>query len=203
MAPQTFPTLAGLAFPVKRFPIWSTIKEQYVSGLRARFALWTYPQYRYEIEFDVLRKGLVNGTTYSELQNLMAFYNLRRGACDLFLYDDPDDNSVTDQPFGIGDGVTAAFQLVRAYGGFVDPIFAPTEASMTIKDNGVVVDPADWVVDQYGRVSFSVPPTSGHTLTWTGSYKWYCRFDEDEMEFSKFMSNLWTQKGLTFTTEKF
>jgi hypothetical protein len=42
---------------------------------------------------------------------------------------------------------------------------------------------------------------AGHALTWTGTYAWYCRFDEDVNTFEKFAYNLYELKKLKFSTE--
>lgn len=197
---ETLPTLIGQAYPVRRAPVWSTIKQQSISGLRSRFSVWSYPQYRYEIEFSVLRQY----GAYDELAQIIGFYNSCHGAADLFLFADPKDNTVVTQQFGIGNGTQKIFQLIRTFGGFVEPVFAPTQdANLHIYADAVEVDPGDYTIDGYGRVTFASAPAGAADLTWSGNFKWYCRFDEDQMETSQFMDPFWELGSLTFTTEKF
>ncbi len=57
---------------------------------------------------------------------------------DTFLYTDATDNTVIAQSIGTGNGSTTTFQLVRSFGGFVEPILAPN-AVTTVYDNGTPV----------------------------------------------------------------
>jgi hypothetical protein len=195
MTLQVFPSLLGLGFPVRRSTTWRTIKQDALSGKRARFALWTYPLYAYELPFEFLRSDSVN----LEWQTLMGFIDSVNGAAQLWAYSDPDDNAVTAQGFGTGDGHTSSFQLVRALGGFTVPVFL-VNGTPQIFVGGVLTAPAS--ISAYGVVNFTTPPANGALLTWTGSFFWPCRFDDDVADFSKFMNQFWELKSLKFSTEK-
>src|SRR3546814_12531095 len=61
----------------------------------------------------------------ADLAELIAFFRARRGAAKGFRFADPPDDrscalgqmpSFLDQPLGVGDGVTSAFQLCTYYG---------------------------------------------------------------------------------------
>jgi uncharacterized protein (TIGR02217 family) len=192
-APQLLPTLTGIEWPVKRTPVWSTLKQQSISGIDTRFALWSYPRYRYEISYSMLRSDVA----HIEWQTLVGFYNQCSGAAGAFYYLDPIDNQAFNQGFGVGDGVTRSFQLVRALGGFVDPLFAVESASIMI---GGVVTGAYTLFN--GLVNFNVAPGVGAPLTWSGTFVWLCRFDDDAVDFDQFAYNYWELKKLVFTTVK-
>ena len=49
-------------------------------------------------------------------------------------------------------------------------------------------------------VTISPAPAAGAALSWTGTYFWLCRFDEDSLEFSNFMYLFWELKKCSFTT---
>src|SRR6185312_13590332 len=175
MTIPTFPSLIGIAWPVKRSPLWSTLKQPAISGLETRFPLWSLPRWKYSLTYDLLRSDAVN----LEWQTLVGFFNeVQAAAGQLFQFTDQNDNAVTNQSFGTGDGATTAFQLVRAMGGFVEPVLAVT-GTPTIKDNGATVSAANYTIGSSGIVTFTTAPLSGHALTWTGSFNWYCRFDND------------------------
>jgi hypothetical protein len=116
-----FPTLIGARFPVRKLPMWSGKVQQAASGAETRVSYWSYPRWRYTIGFEVLR----DAASTQDLQTLVGFYNARQGQFDDFLFSDPDDNAVTAQAFGTGDGTTTAFQLQRTLGGFAEPVLAP------------------------------------------------------------------------------
>ena len=199
MAIPVFPTssLPGLTYPIKRTLVWQTIKQEALSGKRTAFALRGAPTYKYEAIFSVLRSS----AAFLEQQTLQGFINNLFGGQGLFQYNDPNDGSVTTQTFGIGTGLTAStFQLVRTLGGFVEPVYLPN-AGIHIFDNGSDVT-ANATVANYGVVSFAtIAPAAGHTLTWTGTFGWPCRFDDDEIGFENIMFNYFELKSLKFSTE--
>jgi hypothetical protein len=51
-----------------------------------------------------------------------------------------------------------------------------------------------------GVVTIAPAPADGAALSWTGTYRWLCRFDEDSLEFSNFMYLFWELKKCSFTT---
>ncbi len=199
MTLPVFPSLKGLSFPAKRTPKWSTLHQESVSGQDNPIQLWSYPRWAYELTFNILRSDNVN----LEWQELAAFYNLVGGSAGVFQFTDPDDNAVTNQQFGIGDGVTQSFPLVRTMTGagsfsFVEPVFAPT--SVTAYINGVQNN--GWTLGTQGMLNWIGVPPSGGVLTWTGTFNWLCRFDEDAAGFEKFMYQFWNFRSVKFTTIK-
>src|SRR5215469_11671852 len=137
MSTQVFPSLLGLGWSIKRKALWKTTAQENVSGKEVRIAYWSSPRYEWELTFEFLRQGTVNGQAASDFAGLMGFFNLRQGMFDSFLYADPDDNATpTDQLIGTGDGATQAFQLVSAFGGYVQPILAPN-AVANVKVGGI------------------------------------------------------------------
>lgn len=195
MTVPVFPSLPGITYPRKRTQNWSTVKQDALSGKRTRYPLWTFPTYSYELPFSYLRSDSNN----LEWQTLAGFIASVQGPAQLFAYSDPDDSSVTAQGFGEGDGVSTAFQLVRSLGGFTEPVFL-VNGTPTIDVAGSPVTPAS--ISAYGVVHFSSAPANGALLTWSGSYYWPCRFDEDSTDFSKFLATIWELKALKFSTEK-
>lgn len=199
MAPPLFPTLLGLTYPVPKSPIWSTDVQMSVSGKRSTLARYSVPRYAWELPFSFLRSDATN----LELQTLMAFYNVVNGRANVFRYNDPTDNSVTANLFGTGDGATKAFQLVRTMTGngfsWVDPVFYPV--TQAIYDNASLVDPANYAIAN-GLVTFTAAPVAGHSLTWTGTFHWICRFDDDTASFEQFMQTIFELKKIKFSSEK-
>ena len=137
MSSQVFPSFTGIGYPIPRRPMWNTTTQKVVSGKQTRLANWTYPIYQWDLLFN-LREGSVTGSAFTEMSQLKGFYNSRQGSFDSFLFTDPDDNTVTGQAIGTGDGSTTAFQLARANGGFVEPVLAPNAVS-AVYDNATPV----------------------------------------------------------------
>lgn len=193
MTIQTFPTLSGLTFPAKRSPIWSTLKHRNVSGKVSALQQWTSPLYKYDLPFSVLRSDSIN----LEWQTLLGFYNSVGGGAQMFRFTDPDDGSVTAQSFGTGDAATTTFQLVRSLGGFVEPVFDPD--TLAIYLNGVLTAA---YTESNGLITFTPAPGVGVAITWTGTFNWFARFDDDSIDLEKFAYQFWELKRITFTTEK-
>lgn len=195
MSNAVLPALVGLNYPVIKTPQWSTKVQTTVSGKETRLNLWSYPIWKYTLGYDVLRSDSVN----LELQQLIAFYNARSGSYDDWLFNDPDDNTVTNQSFGTGDGTTTAFQLQRAYGGYVEPVRG-INAISSVKVNGTTT--AAYSVSATGLLTFTTAPAAGAALTWSGTYYWRVRFMDDQIDVNKFADQFWELKALKFTSCK-
>lgn len=197
MSDAVFPVLPGLKWNIKRASNWKTLKQESVSGKELSVALMTYPNRKYQLAYEVLRAG-----AEAELQTLEGFFNARYGSHDTFLYSDPDDNAVTDEPFGTGNGTQTVFYLARARGGFTEPVQALNGAP-TIKVGGVTkATPADYSISATGAVTFTSAPALDAPLTWTGAYYWRCKFTQDMAEFDQFLQDLWQLQRLEFRTVK-
>lgn len=198
MSNQVFPSLPGLSWDVVKRPEFATKVQRSVSGREFRAAFMQYPLWSFDLSYEFLRGGNLG----AEMKTLAGFFLQMRGQFDSFLFTDPADSAVTDQSFGLGDGVTTQFQLVRAYGAggfaFIEPV-QNVNALINVKVGGVAKTAGiDFTVDANGLVTFASAPADGVPLTWTGTYYFRCRFTQDEAEFNNFMRDLWELKSLSF-----
>jgi uncharacterized protein (TIGR02217 family) len=201
MSTQAFPALSGLGWSVQRSPQWKTRVQQAVSGKETRIADWSYPRWQWSLAYDFLRQGAV----YEEFAALAGFFNARHGAFDTFLYIDPDDNGATGQALGEGDGATIAFPLLRAFGGFIEPILAPTAVSAVYL--GGILQASGWSVAGWGApvpglVTFDSAPAAGVAVAADFSFAFPCRFVDDTLDFEKFMAALYALKKIDFVSVK-
>jgi len=192
----TYPTLPGLSWPLTRTPVWKTGVQPTQSGRELRASFMSYPLYKWSATYDLLRTA----SAFTELQTLLAFYNQCAGMYGLFLFTDPDDNVVTTQGFGTGDGVTTQFQLVKGFGGFVEPV-GYVVAGATVYNAGVSAS-VTLNSPSNGWVTFATAPASGHALTWTGSYQYVCRFLADNYDLDRFMTGLYSVKKIEWQSTK-
>lgn len=196
MSNEVFPTLPGLEFPVKKRPNFSTEVQRSVSGREVSAAFMSLPIWDWELSFSVLRES------ESEFQTLAGFFLKRMGRFDTFLFNDPGDNVATSEVLGTGDGTTKTFQLKRAFGGFVEPVFDLNGAAL-IYDNAVLkTSPTHYSINASGLVTFVTAPIAGHALTWSGAYYWRVRFMDDSTDFDNFMSKLWGAGSVAFSTAR-
>jgi uncharacterized protein (TIGR02217 family) len=197
MSSLVYPSLPGLEWPQKRTVIPPPVKVRTTPSqreFRARDA--TLPRYRYRLQYEFLRAGARG----SDLTTLVGFYNSVGGPFDSFLYSDPDDNAATAQQFGTGDGTTVAFQLLRGFGGFNEPVYDVTGTPLIYKAG--LRQTSGYTISATGLVTFSSAPGSGQALTWTGSFYRRCRFLGDQMDTEKFMADLWRLGGVEFISVK-
>lgn len=220
MSVLSFPVLVGLGWNMKRTPMWGmqspgTSIQESVSGKETRVARWTYPRWGFELSYagdGFLLQGTLAGATRSDFANLAGFFNARSGQYDSFLYTDPDDNAVVGQQIGTGDGTTTIFNMVRAFGGFVEPTLAVNlGASITIKLNGTptaAYNISTWQMFTgnagaiQGQIRFNSAPGAGVVITADFSYYWPCRFVDDHIDFEKFMTQLYSAGSVKFCSLK-
>ena len=203
-----FPTLPGIAWPVKRSPSGKTIRQEAMQGKRTLLPQMIDVRWSWELSFAESAAGFLrsaqwtdgSGNSYAELETLSAFYLAQMMAGTCFAYTDDEDNAVTAQSFGQGDGTTTAFQLVRARGGFAERVLLPTITGLTVA--GVAkASPADYTLGDKGIVTFTTAPALGAALAWTGTFAWLCRFSDDSLDISRFMVGLSEASALKFSNE--
>jgi hypothetical protein len=135
----------------------------------------------------------------TNISNSLGFFNSVKTTPGGYLYfNDPDDNSVTNQVVGVGNGSNKIFQCARTMGGFTEPIYAPVSAGAVFKVNGTTQTAS---VDQTtGVITFVTAPGNGLSVTWTGSYYWLSEFEDEMPEFSRFMNQLYELQSLKIKT---
>jgi hypothetical protein len=202
--PAALPSLAGLAWSRHKKPGFSTRVASHVSGREVRVALMSYPLY----EFEAVYNGLASSSTAafaslgsSSLQSLMGFFLQLLGQAGVFLYTDPDDNSVAAQIIGSGDGVTQSFVMGRTLGGFTEPVgWVSNVANVYL--NGVLQSPSTWTFTAPNSIGFYSAPAAGVSIAADFSFAFQCRFLDDQMDFEEFMSSLWKLDSMKFRSVK-
>jgi uncharacterized protein (TIGR02217 family) len=192
--------ITGLSFGVVRSPEWNTGFQRALSGKQSTIAYQLYPFIHFELAYELLRDDV----STSDLKALVGLLNALQGRYDTFLFTDPDFNTITygtgEGEFGVGDGSTLIFQLVAAFTNLGGPGYSEIIQNLNgipvLYDNGTVISAANYSIGSTGIVTFGSghAPVAGHTLAWSGSFYYRCRFDEDSFEWTKFMSQWWQSK---------
>jgi uncharacterized protein (TIGR02217 family) len=199
MSTAVLPTISTVIWAIKKTPTFSTLVQRSTSGKELRAALMSYPQWEFEMSYELLRDDVAN----NELKNMMSFFLARQGSFDNFNYLDPDDNTVTTQIFGAGDGVTTTFQLARTFNGaFTEPVFRTVSAPSIFDNASLRTVVTHYNINAEGLVTFVTAPAAGHVLTWTGQFYFRVRFKDDANDFEQFMQHIWQLKSIKFCSDK-
>lgn len=158
------------------------------SGAEERNQRWAHARRRYNAGYGVKSRA--------DMQAVLSFFEERRGRFHAFLWRDALDHSSNggtgtptplDQALGTGDGVEAAFQLVKRYGASFDPydrpITKPVGASVRVAVDGVELSGGQFSVDELtGIVTLSTPPVGGLAVTAGFTFDVPVRFDTDRLD---------------------
>jgi uncharacterized protein (TIGR02217 family) len=168
-------------------PEFSTSVSVTASGHERRSSQWTDARLRFDVGPGI--------RSDAELGILIAFFRARRGAARGFRLADPFDFSSNgmigvpgplDQLIGIGDGLTATFQLVKRYGDPADPqlrpISRPRPGSVLVSVDGVAR--SDFTLAAGGEVVFDAAPEEGSAVRAGFLFDVPVRFAEDRLDIS-------------------
>ncbi|MGV1013709.1 MAG: phage distal tail protein, Rcc01695 family [Methyloceanibacter sp.] len=160
------------------------------SGAEERNSRWADSKRSYNAGYGI--KGV------DDLHAVIAFFEERRGRLHGFRWKDWSDYkscapaatpSALDQQIGVGDGIKAAFQLIKSYGAGFAPwtrtILKPVAGTVTVAVDGETIDPSDYAVNTTaGIVTFTVDhiPASGTAITAGFEFEVPVRFDTDQLE---------------------
>jgi uncharacterized protein (TIGR02217 family) len=161
------------------------------SGREIRNSRWAHSRRRYDAGVGV--------RTFDALATIIAFFEERRGRLYGFRWRDQLDwkscapslqPSATDQTIGVGDGVTASFQLAKDYGTGIATyrrtISKPWPGSVLVAVDGALqAQPGNVACDTAtGRVIFTPGhvPAPGSSITAGFTFDVPVRFDIDMIE---------------------
>lgn len=179
-----------LAFGTSGGPYRRTDIVSLSNGHEARNSRWHNARRRYDAGSGI--------RSVSDLYEVLAFFEARRGQLYGFRFRDPvdfqscgpeDEISPTDQKIGMGNGEKRVFQLVKTYadagGATRREITRPVAGSVRLAVDGVEADAADFTVDHTtGIVTFAetaVPP-EGAEIRAGFRFDVPVRFDTDRIE---------------------
>lgn len=196
MSNAVLPVTAGFKLEAEKIAIWDGVEISRSQSMDETAVLCqSYPLYEINLSVEVLREAFL-GTSLNEARALLGFFNLRSGSYDSFLYSDPEDYTVTDQTFGVRDGTTTQFQLVRTWGGYSEPVENVNSLTNLKSNGGALTSPTNYSISSTGLVTLTSAGTAGHVLTWSGTYYWRVRFNAARMAFRRMFRDLHELKNL-------
>lgn len=182
----------NISYGSKGGPKFNTIITTVNSGFEYNNINWDTARHYYDVAMGV--------RSMEELSDLIKFFQVVRGRGHYFRYKDWADYKScdldqtitnTDQVFGVGDGNTLAFQLIKTYdigGGVINQrdISKPVSGTLQIAVAGSPLsETTDYTVDYTtGIVTFVSAPAAAASITWGGEFDVPCRFDIDELQVS-------------------
>ncbi len=190
-----------MAFHAVRFPAGITLgasggperRTEIVvlgSGAEERNSRWADSKRSYNAGYGI--------KSVDDLHAVIAFFEERRGRLHGFRWKDWSDYkscapgavaSALDQAIGVGDGVTAAFQLTKIYGSAYAPwtraITQPVAGTVLMAVDGVAQEPEAFAVNATtGMVTFVAEhiPADGAAVSAGFEFDVPVRFDTDQLE---------------------
>jgi hypothetical protein len=191
----------SMASGLKKSPNFNTVHQKGPAGISSGLALKPYPTWDFVFSLDNVTGH--EHTASSVVAQFFGTFMATAGGAGLFLFTDPQDNTVTNAQFGTGNGTTTAFQLSRNIYGYPD-IIQNTYGTPSIYVNGTLTTPAS--ISSTGVVTFSSAPANGAVLTWSGSFYYLCRFSEDTVDAVRSFTinsgiDQWSFSGIKFSSE--
>ena len=191
----------SMAAGLKKTPNFNTVRQKGSAGVNAGIALKPYPTWDFEFSLDNITGH--EQTAASVVAQFIGTFMATAGGAGLWLFTDPQDNTLTVAQFGTGDGTSKIFQLSRNIYGQPD-IIQNTNGTPVIKVNGTITAPAS--ISTTGVVTFTTAPASAAVLTWSGSFYYLCRFSEDTIDSTRNFTvnngvDHWMIQGVKFSSE--
>ena len=202
----SLPAFPGITWP--RDITWgnfdTTIQKSVSGKIAGSYPNIINPTRRYTLSISGLdSSGNIPSLTNNSLQQLVSLFHQCYGRALPFQYTDTEDMTATAQQFGTGDGAATVFQLTRTLSGFVEAVFAPLPTPQIYVNGVLMTVTTDYVISATGKVTFTSAPPLGQTVTWTGTYAWWCHWDTDSLDTSEFFANIHEAQKLSFTTRVF
>jgi uncharacterized protein (TIGR02217 family) len=166
-------------------PEFSTSVAVTASGHERRNSLWSDARLRFDVGPGIRSEA--------ELGTLIAFFRARRGAARGFRLCDPFDHSTNamtgtpgprDQLIGVGDGLTATFQLVKTYGDGAEPQVRPITRprAETVRVSVAGAEVTGFTVNPGGTIVLAEAPPAGAPVEAGFLFDVPVRFAEDRLD---------------------
>jgi hypothetical protein len=205
MSNSVFPAFNGQGWSVFKRPTLSTRRIRSKSGRSVRMQDFAQALWEFELTFEVLSDSAtpsaVGAQTY---QTLEAFWLAIVSTADTFLFNDPNDNTVTAQVLGVADGVQTQWTLTRTIAGpsgvtFTEPV---GQAYNLVPTTNGVTQTAGFAFVAPNVVQFTTAPTAGTTIGASFMFWFVCEFLDDVLDMENIMETLWQLGSLKFQSVK-
>jgi uncharacterized protein (TIGR02217 family) len=166
---------------------YMTIVSESEAGKEQRYQKWQRPRRTFRVKLDA--------RTNAESKTLWNFYQDHKGSFDSFLFQNPNENPVSSERFGSGDGARAVFYLGNSVGVATgDLILTPSSAAIkrSIGGTGDFLTFAAYTIDEnIGQLTTTVPLPTGDVLRADYNFRYRVRFKDDNLTRENFATNLY------------
>lgn len=166
---------------------YKTLVSESEAGKEQRYQKWQRPRRTFRIRLDA--------RTASQGDQIWRFYTRHKGAFDTFLFQNPNENPVSAEVIGSGDGATSVFYLGRSVDiSTGDCILTPGSASFTrsVGGTGDFLTFGAYSIDEpIGQITTNAVLPSGDVLKSNYNFRYRVRFREDILSREIFVPNLY------------
>ena len=171
-----------------------TVVSESESGREQRYQKWLKPRRTFRLKLDARQA--------SETKDIWDFYQRRKGSFDTFLFKNPNENPVTSETVGSGDGVKSVFYLGGTVGiGTGDVNVEPSSLTLTraVGGTGEYLAFTAYTIDEpIGQITTNAVLPSGDVLRATSyKFRYRVRFKNDSLTREIFAAELW-RYGIEF-----
>lgn len=194
MSTIVFPALPGLSWSVYRRPTFASIVRMSDSQREVTASLAQRCFYDFELSYEFLRSK----QGFTDLQQIQSLFLKMRGDYDTFLFEDPNDKSVTLSQIGTGNGTNKVFVLGRNTGSNFYEAVGYLNSLTGVYLNGVLQSGGSYTFTVPNIITFNTAPANGVVVTATFSYFQVCRFKEHSHQYEQFMNQLTKLRSVKF-----
>lgn len=186
-----------ISYGSKGGPEFNTSVFEAASGYEQRNKNWQYARCRYDVSHGIKSKA--------DMNEILDFFYVVGGRATGFRFKDWGDYQLDQEQIGVGDGSTTQFQIIKTYSvgsesyerilrKIVEPFTPPSYPSagwddpavvFQVRVNNVLVTSGYTINYNTGIITFTTPPTTGHTIKVTCEFDVPVRFDTDHMDITQ------------------
>lgn len=169
-----------------------TVVSESEGGKEQRYQKWQKPRRTFTLQ---LRARSINpALSQQEADQIWRFYMRHKGAFDSFLFQNPNENPVTAETVGSGDGAKSVFYLGNSvYIATGDLIVTPGSAALQ-RSIGATGDflsfSAYSIAENLGQITTNAVLPSGDILRANYNFRYRVRFKDDNLTRDTMVANL-------------
>ena len=164
-----------------------TIVSEGESGKEQRYQKWLRPKRTFRVKLDARQA--------TETDNIWRFYTRHKGSYDTFLFQNPNENPVSAETVGSGDGVKSVFYLgnkVDFETGDLIVVSGSETITRSVGGSGDYLSFSAYTIDNAtGAITTNAVFPSGDVMRAAYNFHYRCRFRDDQLSREAFTGELW------------